>query len=369
MLLEKYEPKSSKEILGNKEQINEIRNWLGNWRKGRALFVYGPTGSGKSLAIRLLAKELGYEILESSASDRSISSILKASEQRSLFFKRKLILVDEIDLLESSKGIMELIIKSNSPVIFIAINPYKRNLVLLRKYCRLVKFDKLRYDTIARFLREICEKEKIDYDEKALFQIARMSNGDVRAALLDLEVLKPNINLDSINKIGYRERKENIFNTLKLIFSSRKLNDARIAIKNCELSPDELFLWLEKNVVEYQSVEDIALAYDCLSRADIFRSRIIKRQAWTLQKYFLDLSISGFVLNKGSVFNYRYPKIMRKSNMSSVAEKISKKLHLSTNEVDMHLIKLLIEKNPDLLQKFGLNEEEKEIIEYLAGSR
>jgi len=359
MLLEKYEPRTTKEILGNGKQINEIRNWLGNWRKGRALFVYGPTGSGKSLAVRLLAKELGYEILESYASDRSIHNIMKASGQRSLFFKKKLILVDEIDLLASSKEIMNLIRKSGFPVILIAINPYKSNLAILRKSCSLVKFDKARHDIIARFLREICEREKISYDEKALFQIAKLSNGDLRAALLDLEVLKPDIKLDSINEIGYRKKEENIFNTLKTIFLSKKLDDARIAVKNCELSPDELLLWLEENVGEYQNIEDIAIAYDYLSKSDIFRSRIIKRQAWSLQKYFF-LFTAGFVLSKGSVFDYQYPKIMKKNNMSSVAEKISKKLHLSVKEsLEISgLIKLLIERDSSLAKKFSLDEDE-----------
>jgi replication factor C large subunit len=364
MLLEKYEPRLTKEILGNEKQVIEIRNWLRSWSKGRALLVYGPTGSGKSLAVRLIAEELGYEILESNASDRSIPSILKASEQRSLFSRKKLILIDEVDLLESGKGVSELIEKSDFPVIFIAVDPYKRNLAFLRKHCRLLKFEKLRYDIIARFLREICEKEKISYEEKALFQIARMSNGDIRAALLDLEVLKPNISLESAYKLGYREKEENVFSTLKTIFSSKKLADARIAIKNCEKNPDELFLWLGENAGEYRNIEDIALAYDYLSKADIFRSRIIKRQAWSLQKYFLDLCMAGFVLSKGSVFVYKYPKFMRKNNLSAVSEKVSKKLHLSARESleILGLIKLLIEKEPSLASKLSLNEDDLSLL-------
>ena len=52
MLLERYRPKSSREIVGNEHQVSEIRNWLGRWKKGRAVLVYGPTGSGKSLEAR-----------------------------------------------------------------------------------------------------------------------------------------------------------------------------------------------------------------------------------------------------------------------------------------------------------------------------
>ena len=44
MLLERYEPKRIDEIIGNKKQIEEIRAWLGQWRRGRALLLHGPPG-------------------------------------------------------------------------------------------------------------------------------------------------------------------------------------------------------------------------------------------------------------------------------------------------------------------------------------
>jgi replication factor C large subunit len=363
MLLKEYEPGSSKDMLGNQKQVSEIRVWLKNWKRGRALLVYGPTGSGKTLSVKLLARELGYEVLESTASERSISEITKAVGHKSLFFNKKLVLIDEIEFFRPGK-VMELIKKSNFPLVFISINPYQRNLTALRKRCRLVRFEKIRPDVMARFLREICKKEGINYNDGVLFQVARMSNGDMRAALLDLDILKPDVDTDSVSKIGYRENEENVFNTLKIILSSKKLETAKIALNNSEKTPDELFLWLEENAGEYKNIEDVALAYDYLSRSDIFRSRIIKRQAWNLQKYFFELSLSGFVLSNGSVFRYQYPRPHAKKNSGSAREKIAKNLHVSRKEAGayFHIIRNLMNKT-DIAERLGFDESDIEELE------
>jgi replication factor C large subunit len=356
MLLEKYEPSSSRELLGNEKQIDEIRLFLK--KKKGAIFLHGPTGSGKTLAVKLLAKELDYEVLESTASDRSVSEILKSSKQSSLYMKRKLILVDETNLL-SERGLMELIKNSSFPIVFVGIDAYRRGLRNIRSCCKLVKFNRVRYDVIAKFLIDICKKEGIVYEEPAVKQIARMCNGDIRSSLIDLDILKPKIDMDSIKRLGFREKEDNIFNTLKILFSSKELKNSKIALNSCEKPPEELFLWLEENVQSYRNIEEIALAYDYLSKADIFASRIIKRQAWTLQKYLLDLSVSGLVLNKGFVFSYQFPRFLKK-NKITIDENIAKNLHISRKEAReaFPLLSLLVKKDPSLANKLGINPEE-----------
>ena len=98
MLLDKYEPKVAKQILGNQKQASEIARWLGSWKKGQALIVYGPTGSGKSLSIKIVAKQLGFEIMESHAGEErgksDIEEIISVSKQQGIFSRKKIILID-----------------------------------------------------------------------------------------------------------------------------------------------------------------------------------------------------------------------------------------------------------------------------------
>ncbi|MCK5234523.1 MAG: AAA family ATPase, partial [Candidatus Aenigmarchaeota archaeon] len=100
----KLKPKTFEEFAGNKKAIDQIQKWAKNFRNERykALILIGPTGSGKTTATEILAKELNFNIVETNASDMRSKKELKsffghALQQQSLFFKGKLVLLDEVD--------------------------------------------------------------------------------------------------------------------------------------------------------------------------------------------------------------------------------------------------------------------------------
>ncbi|MFH0832896.1 MAG: AAA family ATPase [Candidatus Aenigmatarchaeota archaeon] len=324
MLLDKYEPKTSREIVGNESKMNEIRDWM-KIGKG-SLLVYGPPGCGKTVAIRLLAKELGYEIIETNASDNrglnAMRKLIESSKQSNLFLRKRLVMIDEAELLDSTKGINELM--KSVPTILIA-SDYDR-----RFTCRKIRFDKIPANKIAHFLRIVCMKENVEMSDSSLYQLARMSNGDLRAALIDMEF-----------GFGYREREENIFEKLRMIFKT-DMKNARESIRGSD--PKELFPWIEESIPEeYSNIENVALAYDRLSKADLFRSRIMKRQAWNLEKYMFDF-ISGMPKSRGFVL-YKLSSI-RKIDTNPLRERIAKELHISKKESIryFYLIRMLAKK-------------------------
>jgi len=59
---------------------------------------------------------------------------------------------------------------------------------------------------------------------------------------------------------------------------------------------DEIILWVEENIpLEYQG-EELARAYELLSRTDLFKGRIYKQQYWRFLVYeniFLSYGISS----------------------------------------------------------------------------
>ncbi|MEM7819673.1 MAG: AAA family ATPase [Candidatus Aenigmatarchaeota archaeon] len=370
MLLEKYKPKKIDDIVGNKMQIIEIRKWIRNFKPGSALMLYGPPGVGKSLIIKLLAKELDFELIESYASDNrtyeSFIDLIKSSKQYSVSFKKKLFLIDEIDLLDSPKSIIELIKESRFPVVLIALNPYDKKLYDVRKICKLIKFQKLSHEEIAKFLADICKKEGIEYDKKDLYQLARISNGDIRSALIDLEFFGK----IPINELGQRGQTEDIFNILRIIMKTTNIQNASMIIKNYE-DIQELIMWIRENIIEeYKDINDIAIVYDYFSKADLFLSRAIKRQDWSLQKYFFDLSIFSLVLSKKNKYNdfvmYKRPDHFYKSSDDKILEKIGKKLHTSKRKVKIYipLIKSML-KSKSFQKEFNLDENDIEILKRL----
>ncbi|MBS3052885.1 MAG: AAA family ATPase [Candidatus Aenigmarchaeota archaeon] len=350
MLLQKYEPRSLQEFVGNRQQTAEILQWIKGWKKG-ALMIHGPPGVGKSLAVKLAAKELGLELLQRHANDQADvlkESVLKAAQQKSLFSKGKILLIDDLEQLDSSKHVVELIKSSRFPVVLVASNPYDMKLAALRNYCKMVKFQKLRADEIARFLKLICETEGIKYEEAALKQLCRTSNGDIRAALMDLETLKPEVTLRNAGELGDRGKEDNIFETVRLVLKATSIQSAALAVQNSE-RPEIVLAWLEENILnEYTGIEEIAEAYDWLSKADIFYSRIIRRQSWSLQKYANALGFYGVALSKrkarNSFVQYSVPK--RRFKAGSTEEDLASLLHVSRRRIGLYrpLIKSLEEK-------------------------
>ncbi len=329
MLLEECRPKSIDDFLGNRERLSTIKLWLKSWKKGSALMITGPCGCGKSLAIELVAKELGYELLKSCASDERRyeefeKSIINASRQRSLVSRSKLILIEDMESMESTKGVAELIKSSEYPVILITDNPYERKFVSLRRNCKIISFGKIRHDSIAGFLKGTCRKYGISCDESAVEQLARSCNGDLRAALIDMELLKS-------GNHSQRESEEDVFNTLKVIFKTYSIDNAQTAINNSEKTIDELMMWLEENIAEeYNNPEEIASAFNYLSKADIINTRIIKRQSWPLMKY-LNMAVYGIALSKKNAnkrfVSYKPPKFFVRNDKSS--EETAKTMHCS----------------------------------------
>ena len=338
MFIEKYRPTKLDELLGNKSQFSEIVKFVKEWKKQDVLLVYGPIGCGKSLTIKLVADSLKTELLESHASDeRSLKkfeeSVKKASLQQSLIQKKKIILIENVDRMESMKAITDLIKTSNFPVILTTEDPYSKKLYSLKSKSTLLKFNRIRSDSINKFLKIIKDIENLDLEESKLNMISRTCSGDVRAALNDLESLADG------SIIGSRDNEMDIFNTVKILFKTRSIENVFSALKSSEKSINDILLWLEWNIIqEYEKSEEVFLAFDYLSKADVFNSRIIKRQSWSLSKYNKDLGTIGVALAKKEMYRkftrYTFPRpFSRQKNR----KKLSYILKVSENRVKEYI--------------------------------
>lgn len=319
MLLEKYAPNDSSEILGNKKQILEIKQWASSWKKGLGLILHGPSGVGKSLTARLVMKECGYDLIESCGEEQSkgfVYRLLSASRQRSIFGKKRAILINDADY-SNKRNISLLIKESGAPVIITMDNPYTSN---IKNSCSLVRFYRIRADTIEKFLRTICRKENIKYEDRALVQLARQSGGDVRAALIDLETAGT-ITLDRVRQIDYRDSVDSIFDTLKVMFNTSSISTALEALQQSEKLPEDVFYWVSENA-QGRRTERI---YELLSRADIARARILRRQSWVMQKHFITLTAAAAASTEEKIFRFNMPRYRRTSLEDAPVLHVSKR--------------------------------------------
>jgi len=369
MWTEKYRPKSLKEFVNQKEALEKFLAWIKNWKPGsKALLFYGPPGVGKTALLQAYATEKGLDLIEMNASDyrsaQQIQEVLGQSmKQKSLFGRGKIFLLDEIDGIvgKEDKGgvgeIIRIIQESAFPIVLTANDPWDPKLKALREYCVLVEFKKVYVFDVEKRLAEICKKEDIAAEKDVLRELARRSNGDLRAAINDLETVargKRKVVLSDLEVLGYREVETSIFDALKIIFKSSSLTAAKLAISNVDKDPEEIFWWIENNIAkEYEDPEEIAKAYDALSKADIFRQRVISRQEWRLKGYMIDLMTGGVAVAKKEMYRkftkYQYPskiamlgqtKVERKEEKEKLLE-LSKQLHCSTRKIRKEFLPFL----------------------------
>ena len=123
LFVEKYKPKTLQEMIGHKDQMNELGTWLTQFPKveRRGVLITGPPGIGKTTMAHLVAAATGYKVAEYNASDtRSITSLQGLGERRLV---KEVVIMDEIDGLSergSIGSIAALIKTSKVPIICIA---------------------------------------------------------------------------------------------------------------------------------------------------------------------------------------------------------------------------------------------------------
>ncbi len=384
-LCEKYRPKRFAEILGQDLAIEKLKTFVKRFPAKKAAILYGPAGSGKTSLAYALANELNAELLELNASDfrdkQSFDRIVRpAIQQASLFGKNKIILIDEIDgLTAQDRGglaeLLSLIEKTNYPILLTANDVWDRKFNLLRKKAELIELKPLGYRTIFRLLKYIASKEGIKANDDILKAIAIKARGDARAAINDLQSI---LETTAVEDIAERDKQEQVFNILRQIFHSKPNNYLLRLMETADINLDELFLWIEENIPTEYEGEELAKAFEMLSKADIFRGRIIRWQYWRFMVYeniFLSYGIAAAKTRAKHGFTaYKRPtrilKIWLANQKNAVRKSIASKYaaycHISTKKAlrDFYLIAFILT-NKEIAEKLGLEENEQEFLREL----
>jgi replication factor C large subunit len=212
----------------------------------------------------------------------------------------------------------------------------------------------------------ISKKEGFNIDERVFGKIADISEGDVRAAINDLQILTSSNNQileKDVALLGFRERETEIFEALRRVLKTR---EALYAFDNVDLEPDKIILWLDENLpLEYQGKE-LERAYDVLSLADVYKTRIIRRQHWRFLVYVNYLISQGIAVakkqEKQGFTRYQPPTRLLKlwiakqkqAKRLEIAGKLAKFSHTSIKDSSksMYLLKVACN-NKDFLKSFS----------------
>tara|TARA_Y100000310_G_scaffold345859_1_gene471626 strand:- start:20659 stop:22056 length:1398 start_codon:yes stop_codon:yes gene_type:complete len=390
---EKFNPQTVDTFIGNSDIVASSVEWVKKWQNDEnqpPLLLWGQTGSGKTALAYLLAKQFKWDVVELNNSDLRSKDVVErvvgaATQNASFFGAKRMILIDEVDALTrtdrgGAAAIASIIKTAKNPVVLTANDIFSnKNISTLRFVCKAFEFKKINYLSMAKRLREILDGESIPFDEEAIKELAKNANGDMRSALLDIQTLalEKNISMGDINSLGSRERQQKVFTVMKAIFKGTEFSEIRRSRTKTDLSNDMLFRWVEENIPrQYRDRDTIALAFNYLSRADVFNGRIFNRQHWGFLRYSSALASEGVGLAKNEVSHdfvaYQFPGLLSmlsrtsgiRAMKKSLGKKFGSKMHSSSRAViskDLPFLQMIFnnrEKAVSLTALFELDEKE-----------
>ncbi|MBR2254597.1 MAG: replication factor C large subunit [Candidatus Methanomethylophilaceae archaeon] len=405
---EKYRPETLDDVIGNPAAVNTMRSWAKSWNSGipdlRAMVLIGTPGLGKTSSALALAREMGWDTVEMNASDQrtgpEIERIAILGSKFNTFGSdgsfmssssggHKLIILDEADSLSGTKDrgalpvINRLIKETRQPVILI-VNDFQalvRKSSVIKTSTLQVTFKRPVKSTVSKALYRIAESEGVEVEAEAMEMIAANADGDMRAAVRNLQSLalgQDTVTAEMASELSKRDDRSDMYELMSAIFRGHEPSKARTLAIKLDSEPGDIMIWVDENLpYEFRNKGDLMRGYEKISKADIFLSRVRRRQYYRFMAYASDLMTMGVASSRMSEEYSRdrlhFPSYLMKMSRSkavratraSVVYKIAVNLHTSTKRVELDVLQPFktIAQNDEtirqaLVQEFGFDEEE-----------
>lgn len=201
-LLQKYEPKSLDDIVGQTNIVKLLQGYVHNHNIPHMMFT-GDPGVGKTTSANVISRELFGEhwqkniIMLNASSDRGIDIIrgkIKDATQYAPIGGNdfKIIFLDEADYLTESaqRALRETMIRHQSITRFIfSVNDINKVITPLQDRCQVFRFKSLSHDEIKIHLMKVVKAEKIDIKSQHLMIVSVLAKGSMRKAMNALQSL------------------------------------------------------------------------------------------------------------------------------------------------------------------------------------
>lgn len=321
---EKYRPSKLDDVLGNQKAKSALRAWASKWKgsnipEERGAILSGPPGVGKTTSAIALANEMGWDYIEMNASDRRTGKELKrivlpgASTNTfnadGIYFsleqgKRHVIILDEADNIDSRDDIggiaavSELLKVTLQPVILIVNDLYEltRRSESIKKSCRIIRFENLRAEELAKVLHDIATAEGLRISYDAAMKMVQLAAGDARAAINDLQSIAAAgaITSKELGALSKRNKTVDTKEGVERLFRSADLKESLHTISLLDEDPGGLSLWIDENMPPNSTnIESLNDGFEALSRSSEFIRWAGRNSYYRLWAYASELMAIG----------------------------------------------------------------------------
>ena len=217
----KYRPLKFSELIGQDLMSKTIQNAIEMNRIANAYLLTGVRGVGKTTTARIIAKSLNclniseldnnepcgvcdnckaitesrsVDVYEMDAASRTgiadIRELIEGVQYSPVSSKYKVYIIDEVHMLSTAafNGLLKTLEEPPPHVKFIFATTEVRKIpTTILSRCQRYDLKRVEPDDLVIFLKSICEKESVDFEEGALKIIARAADGSVRDGLSILD--------------------------------------------------------------------------------------------------------------------------------------------------------------------------------------
>ncbi len=198
----KYRPQEFDTVVGQGHITETLEHAIEENQLAQALLFCGPRGVGKTTCARILARKINerdgsisedgfaYNIFElDAASNNSVNDIRELTDQVRFapqVGKYKIYIIDEVHMLSQAafNAFLKTLEEPPAHAIFILATTEKHKIIpTILSRCQIYDFKRITIEDIQLHLKQIAEKEGIQYEDDALYLIAQKADGALRDAL------------------------------------------------------------------------------------------------------------------------------------------------------------------------------------------